>query len=695
MRECNAQNSHFSRVINQIALELIYLEPGKDIGLLPINSLLNELEDLKEVHPHLISGVARARECIDYIFTTESAAFTSQDIELFKQWTLWAQDSIRLLNEGASPSPFNSNPETPSPAPPVSHLSPPEHIAALTPPEDDFAIRLELERDGDLLREFVSESQEHLANIEKGILKLEENPEHEETLNSIFRAFHTFKGGSGFLNLKPINKLAHELESLLEKARQKKLKITSPIIDLILGGRDLLEQFVTAIDAQLNGAGAGTPILIPIQHLLDSLSHTIHFGGSETAFIERTETQFFTREDGEGGLKAIRAVKVDIQKLDNLLDLIGEMVIAQSLVGQDFAVKGSGDPRLSQNLAQLRRVTRDLQRTAMSLRMVPIRKTFSKMERLVRDVALKAGKEVKLIISGEETEADRTIVAEISDPLIHMIRNAIDHGIEKPENRLALGKPSCGTIYLNAFYQGGNLMLSIQDDGAGLDRERIRTKAIEKGLITPDATLSEKEIFGLIFAPGFSTAEQITDISGRGVGMDVVRRNIEKIRGKVDIDSRKGCGTTFTISLPLTLAIIDGLIVRVGEERFILPTLSVRESFRPTPEMITRIGGRDELVDVRGQLLPLLRLKQLFSGQPDLSDPSASTAIIIESNGAHRCLLVDDLIGKQEIVIKSLDAIFSTNPFLAGAGILGDGRVGLILDINNLVHFKNALHQAA
>jgi two-component system chemotaxis sensor kinase CheA len=336
-------------------------------------------------------------------------------------------------------------------------------------------------------------------------------------------------------------------------------------------------------------------------------------------------------------------------------------------------------------LRQLGRITSELQRTAMSLRMVPIHRTFQKMTRLVRDLAAQQEKQVQLIVEGEETELDRNIVEELSDPLVHMIRNSVDHGIELPAARVSRGKPALGTIRLSASHQRGGIVIAIRDDGKGLDRERILAKAREHGLIKADATLTEEETFALIFAPGFSTAEIVTDVSGRGVGMDVVRRNIEKLRGKVEIQSIAGQGATFTIVLPLTLAIIDGMLVGVGDDRYIIPTLSVRESFRPRPGMVTTVHERGEVVSVRGRLTPLLRLGQHLGTPCRAVDPTDGIIVVVESGDAARGLLVDELLGKQEVVIKNLGETFRKQNLLAGAAILGDGRVGLILDVDTLV----------
>jgi two-component system chemotaxis sensor kinase CheA len=325
----------------------------------------------------------------------------------------------------------------------------------------------------------------------------------------------------------------------------------------------------------------------------------------------------------------------------------------------------------------------------MTLRMVPIRSVFQKMSRVVRDLGVKQHKKVNFVTSGEDTELDRTVVEELNDPLLHMIRNSMDHGIELPEKRAAAGKPATGTLHLRAYHQGGNIVVEIEDDGAGLNKDRILKKAIERGLALNGTPLADEEIFQFIFAPGFSTAEKVTDISGRGVGLDVVRRNIERLRGRVEISSQPGRGTKFKISLPLTLAIIDGFIVKVGGERYILPTLSVRESFRPQPGMVSRVQNRAEVVNVRGRLIPLLRLNDLFGTATSSRPAGDGIVVVVEAGVDLRCLLVDGLLHKQEVVIKNLnDMMVHKNKYLAGAAILGDGLVGLILDVNALVHLE-------
>ena len=378
------------------------------------------------------------------------------------------------------------------------------------------------------------------------------------------------------------------------------------------------------------------------------------------------------------------AIKVDTQKLDFLVDMVGEMVIAQSLIRHDPELALAGKARLTRNVAQLARITAEVQRTAMSMRMIPIRQLFRKMSRLVRDLSRKTGKQVELECFGEETELDRSIVENLADPLMHMVRNSIDHGIELPEERARAGKPATAHVTLRAGHQAGHILLEIRDDGRGLDAQRIVRKAREKGLVDESTQLSESEIFNLIFAPGFSTAEQITSVSGRGVGMDVVRKHIQKLRGKIEIQSAAGHGATFFLKVPLTLAIIDGLLVGVGAERYVMPIFAVREMFRPSEDAISTVKNRDEMVLVRGSLLPVVRLHRRFAVPPRSENLWESLLIVTEAEGKRFCLAVDELVGKQEVVIKSLGESLRSIPGIAGGAILGDGRVGLILDPDGL-----------
>ncbi|HLP41470.1 MAG TPA: chemotaxis protein CheA, partial [Fibrobacteria bacterium] len=375
------------------------------------------------------------------------------------------------------------------------------------------------------------------------------------------------------------------------------------------------------------------------------------------------------------------------ERLDRLLDAIGELVIAESMIFQSPDLRGLRSATLLQQMGQLDKITRDLQQMGTSLRMGPIRPMFQKMARLVRDLSRKAGKDVEFQGSGEETELDRTVLDRMGDPLVHMVRNSVDHGIEADISlRTAVGKPARAKVVLRAFQKGGSVCIQISDDGKGLDRDAILRKARERGLIDSDgSTLSDKEVWDFIFQAGFSTAAQVTEISGRGVGMDVVKRSIEELRGRIDIESVKGEGTTFSIWLPLTLAIIDGMIVRLGSQRFVFPTLSILRIVPLHAEAIHTVEGRGEVILLQDELIPLLRLDGLLPGEMEDNQETHGLAVIVESGGRKAGLLVDELLGQQQVVIKGLGEALKHIPGLSGGAILPDGTVGLILDVDGLI----------
>jgi two-component system, chemotaxis family, sensor kinase CheA len=384
--------------------------------------------------------------------------------------------------------------------------------------------------------------------------------------------------------------------------------------------------------------------------------------------------------------QAREPVKVDAERLDQLVDAIGELVIAESMVSQSAALTDGASTELARYLAQLDKITRELQEMGMSLRMVPIRSTFQKMARLVRDLAKKAGKQVDFNSEGDDTELDKTVIDKIGDPLIHMVRNAVDHGLEaSSEDRVRQGKPAAGRVTLRAFHKGGNIYVEIEDDGRGLNPEAILAKARERNLIAEGETLAEREIWNLIFLPGFSTAQKVTDVSGRGVGMDVVKKNIEALRGEVEIHSEPGKGTKFMIRLPLTMAIIDGMVVRVGTQRYIIPTLSIITSLRPSEEQVSTVVNQGEMLKMQGRLLPLFRLERIFDISGAVQDLQQGIVVVVEADGKQTGVLVDDILGQQQIVIKSLGETLQGTPGLAGGAIMPDGTVGLILDIAGLV----------
>jgi two-component system chemotaxis sensor kinase CheA len=542
---------------------------------------------------------------------------------------------------------------------------------------------------------FIGEALDHLGTIEASVLLLEAAPEDATLLNDIFRPFHTVKGNAGALGVTTVQEAAHKVENLLDLCRSGSHTLGPAEIDVVLEAVDVLTALIHDIQTRLNGH-PGSDLEPRRRDLMNVVDGLVNGTG---AAAPRADTPAASRQEGSSsGEPAPKptpmrraddtgqaSVKVDTRKLDALVDMVGELVIAQAILQEDPALLKAADERLTRNLALLKRITSDLQKNAMSMRMVPIRQTFQKMARLVRDLSKKSGKTVDLVLSGEDTELDRRVVEDINDPLMHMVRNSMDHGIETGERRAKSGKRPEGRLALSAYHQGGNIVIAIEDDGAGLNTERILAKAVSQGLVQPGDTPSPSEIHQMIFKAGFSTAEVITEISGRGVGMDVVRQNIDALRGRIEIQSTAGVGTTFLIKLPLTLAILDGLVLGVGSERFVMPTFSVRESLRPVPEQVHTVKGKPCMIQVRDKLVPLVRLAELYQIEARETDICRSTVVVIEDDGHQVGLVVDLLLGKQEVVIKSLGETFGQMAGVAGGAILGDGRVGLILDAHGIV----------
>jgi two-component system, chemotaxis family, sensor kinase CheA len=582
-------------------------------------------------------------------------------------------------------------------------------------------------QDPELLKDFIEEAKEHLASIELNMIALEANPEDVGVINDIFRPFHSIKGVAGFLNLKQIHELSHEVENYLDQARSGKLRITNTAIDVVLAAVDTLKSLLLDLE-KLPGSTPETsasqikPLFqrikriqqgeveiehgVPIRKLGEIL---VDSGVIESEVVEEVveESRSSGSKLGEQLIKkglveprevgsALReqrqlkenaaVVRIDTQKLDNLVDMVGELVIAQSMVLNNPGIEMIKDQKLQKDSAQLRRITSELQRISMSMRMVPIKSTFQKMIRLVRDLSKKSGKEVHLEMRGEETEIDRNMVEEIYEPLVHMIRNALDHGIEMPEERVQLGKDHRGTVILSAQQKGGNIVIEIQDDGRGLDAAKIKAKAVKVGLIAASDNLEDGALYELIFQPGFSTKEIVTEVSGRGVGMDVVKKSIDRLRGKIDITSMPGKGSAFQFKLPLTMAIIDGMVIRIGDERFIVPTVAMNESLRPPQESYVTVQGRGEVINVRNQLMPLVRLHEIFGIEPRCLNPWDALVLVVGENNRSYCLLADEIIGRQEVVIKSLGESMRHVVGVSGGAILGDGKVALIVDVKGVVN---------
>ena len=559
----------------------------------------------------------------------------------------------------------------------------------------------------DNLAEFLCEAREHLTGAEEALLALERDATNVELVNLVFRAFHTIKGVAGFLHLTPIVRLAHRAEQLLDGARSGSISLGRSELDVILASCDMLLKLLAMVE------GSERPSREDFEALLAALDSAGGGAGGEHT-RDRTDAAPVGTEaatpppppaDAGAGesapavpaparaaiKRADQTVKVSTSRMDTLVTMVGELVIAQQMVVQDAASLGVEGQRALRTLGQVQKIVRDLQEVAMALRMVSLKNTFQRMTRLVRDVAVKAGKQIACEMDGEDVELDRTVVDEITDPLVHMIRNACDHGLEATADRVSAGKPAVGRVFLKAYHAGGSIVIEIGDDGRGLRREKLIAKGKERGLLPADAdesAISDAEAFNLIFLPGFSTAESVTDISGRGVGMDVVRRNIEALRGKIEIRSTPGEGTTFLMRLPLTMAIIDGMIVRVGQERYVLPTLSIEHAFRPHEGEVGTVLGHGEMVDVRGRLLPIYRLGRVLGLEAGRAGPETEERgllIVVEAGTSKCALMVDEIVGQQQVVIKSLGGAGEGLHGVAGGAILGDGRVALILDIGSIV----------
>jgi two-component system chemotaxis sensor kinase CheA len=618
--------------------------------------------------------------------------------------------------EGAMRASEGRAPVPPRVAAPVVTTAP-EH--ATTRADDPSLDVLPDDADRELLPDFLTESHECVVHSEAALLQLEESPDDEEAINTVFRAFHTVKGTSAFLGLARIAAFAHEAESLLSRVRDKEIAYTKGCADLSLRSADMLKALLMSVETGLNGDGR-LPIPDGYHALLDALAG---YDPADTPLATLPQASApapapaaalvavapavaiavppvssavdaptaAPAAKGRVESNADATIRVRTDRLDRLIDMVGELVIAQSMIAGDTLFAGGKQHDLQRKVTHAGKIVRELQGLSMSMRMVPLRATFQKLTRVVRDTASKADKIVQFVTEGDDVEIDRNMVDVLSDPLVHMVRNAVDHGVEGPVEREAAGKARVGVVRLHAYHASGNVVVELKDDGRGLHRDKIVKKAIEKGLIETDKGLTDSDVFNLVFAPGFSTAEQVTDISGRGVGMDVVRRNIEKIHGRIDITSAPGKGSTFAIRLPLTLAVTDGMLVRVGDERFIIPLTHIHMSFRPEPAMLSTVVGRGEVVLLRGELLPIIRLHTLFDVTNAVQSPLDGLLMIVGDGERRQALLVDDLLGQQQVVAKTLGDGLGKVPGVSGGAILGDGRVGLILDVAETV----ALAQSA
>ncbi len=536
----------------------------------------------------------------------------------------------------------------------------------------------ELSQDPELIADFVTRAFEHLENAEEQLILLEKTPGDREALNATFRAFHTIKGMAGFLSLADIQNMSHATESVLDAPRHGHEALGPAALHQLFGAIDALRTLVSRVagdDGADEGSAAAPDSGAPEE-------------AGELAYGRRRDDW---RPDSVAPQAAVtRTVRVDEDRLDRLVDSIGELVIAESMVSEAAKELGGGWTILSQQFAQLDKITRRLQEMATSLRMVPLKSTFRRMSRVARDMSQSAGKPVEFELSGEDTELDKEMVDRIADPLTHLLRNAIDHGLESPAERKAAGKPAKGRVELRAYHRGGAINIEVSDDGRGIDIAAVVDAAREREIIGAEQQLSDRDALQLIFEPGLTTSRTVTDVSGRGVGMDVVKRVVEGLRGHVDISTEPGVGTRFTIKLPLTLAIIEGMVLRVSQERYVLPLTAIDRSVRPLPgQLLSALGGRGEMLDTEEGLVPIIRLDRLFSIDNAEQDPASAVVVVVSEAGHRAGLLACELLGQQQTVIKPLGDAFSNQLGLAGGAIMPDGRVGLILDVAGLVQLAN------
>jgi len=654
----------------------------------------------------------------------------------------------------ANPDPVESPATSPSVQPPAPQSPPPAPrtgsavIDPAAPATPDFEVPGDA--DTDLLQEFYTECTELIGIAEEALLELENNPDDDELINQVFRAFHTIKGTAAFLGLVPVSEFAHHVETLLSMVRDNEIGYTNQAADITLDSLDTIKSMVEEVPTLAPGK------LLHIPPAFDALKQRLIYveehgkfdglpdvaastpsaaaasveraGGSDVEeapkapepsqpatkatstedesvmddWSEPEETEMqpvapeaaiksaapaatngSARSNGSAPkAEAESTVRVNTERLDRLIDMVGELVIAHSVVAQDHVVASDSD--LLRKVTHTTKILRELQDISLKLRMVPLKATFQKMNRLVRDLSRKAGKQVAFKTVGDDTEIDRNMVDIINEPLIHMLRNSLDHGVETPEQRAKTGKDPVANVYLRAYQQGGKVVIEIEDDGRGLNTEKIYAKALEKGIADPNRKYTDHEIHNFIFLPGFSTADVVTDLSGRGVGMDVVRRSIDKLQGKVDVSSETGMGSMVTIELPFTLAITDGMLVRVGHQRFIVPTINIDMTFRPDENANFTIMGDSENVMFRGSSIPIIRLHRMFNVPDAAESIQDGVLMVINSNRQKYALLIDEVLGQQHLVGKSISMPVKLQN-ISGGAILGDGQVGLILDTVALV----------
>lgn len=716
------------------------------------------IDDMREGRVRCVGGYAQlALQSIDMLRTLIDRA----ERKLAGEQLGLPPELDQLIDKLNNPTDYGVSEEKEAPAPPASaapsgatappplrsipvevNLSSPPALAVTVPPAD--------EEEAGIQRELFAETRDQMENAELALLALERDPTDASSIATVFRVFHTAKGGAALLNQESLARFAHAAETLLSRMREGDIRCEGGYAQLALQSIDMLRVLIDRAERKLGGADV--PLPEGFQRLVDELNDpekhgisgtsqrpsvpepatdegavatqeqppaateqprqppaaaavppaapvpSIQSGGQPAAarpaasLAEIAEQTAAAAKPAAGPASKARAggdatVRVRTATLDQLINLVGEMVISQSMINQSMRNQRelsatSGD--LQTKLAHMGKLVRELQETGTALRMVPLKATFQKMNRVVRDTARKGGKDVRFVTVGDETELDRQMVDTLGDPLIHMVRNAVDHGVEKPEDRERAGKSGQGTVTLSAEQAGSNVVVRLTDDGAGLNRDKIWAKALQQGLVTEGQQMTDSQVFSLIFEPGFSTAEKVTSLSGRGVGMDVVKQALQSLGARVEITSELGSGTSFAIILPLTLAVTDGMLVRVGLERYVVPIQSVRRSFRPRAEHLQSVAGNGELLNVAEGALPLFRLNDLFGVGGAVDDASEGLVLLLEEPQGLYGLLVDELLGQQQVVVKSLGDALGRIPGISGGAVLGDGKVGLILDPSGL-----------
>jgi len=699
--------------LNDLAALWVQQEPDDAPGVSRIKQSLVAFSEHDGLYASVRDQILKSIEILDTIPLLEADSLADA----------WAEAGICV--ERASQ--LMENPDDIQPKP--LEIKQPSHQMA-----DALRDYMPKDPDSDLIGEFVAEANDLIARAEEALLELEVDPEDMDAVGTVFRAFHTIKGTSAFLELSLLSEMGHHAESLLSRVRDKEIRYQGGYADLALRSLDMLKTLMQSVEKALGG----DPLIKPKGYdpLMDVLMNPEAAGVSEerddivsprigdilvaqgkadrqsiemlvqdhseeplgmaaiktgTASVNDVAHALRTQERMKGPAKQFveTSVRVSTDRLDRLIDMVGEMVIAHSMVAQDNAVIQAAHYELLKKVNHTSKIVRGLQDLSMSMRMVPLKATFQKMARLVRDVARKVGKNVTFVTEGEDTEIDRNLVDVINDPLVHMVRNAVDHGIESPEVRKKNGKPSNGTVKLSAFHSAGSVVVQIIDDGKGLDRNAILAKALERGMITDSASVCDRDVYNMILEPGFSTAEVVTDVSGRGVGMDVVKKNIESLRGQVEITSEPGKGSVFRMSLPLTLAIIDGMVLRAGQETYVIPTVSIVRSIKPDPKDISTVFNKGRVLSLQGKLIPLYRMTRLYEID-DSSEDHEELVVVIEDDGNQAGLIIDELVGRQQVVIKTLGETMQKIPGISGGAIMPNGRVGLIVDIAGLMKLTSA-----